>query len=287
MKLNTLLIYLIPFFGFASPQIPELLIYKNDTIPIYNLIIEDYLERNNTNLLGENQGQLFGLNFRGGSFNCWRGYQGVYKIENDSLFIVEMIPIEGFIPINENGELLNPPKPKSYLEIVFKNKIKNNRVFANWYAEDIVLRNGELLRWDGVFVRNFEKEKILSIKNGKINKIFDVQNYVDLPEGITRRFNDKISDSIFEELKNIKWNNDLDYDCSEKYEFIIGKNGKIKNIQMAHYKSKEEIDKFWDKKEHNYCTKALKNKVKKIQFDLVRNKGKNIEETVLLEIWDQ
>jgi len=35
---------------------------------------------------------MFGLSFRdGASFNCWRGYQAIYKIDNDSLFLVDII----------------------------------------------------------------------------------------------------------------------------------------------------------------------------------------------------
>lgn len=83
-----LLLIFISQFGICSPQLPDLLIYKNDTINVYNLILEEYLNKNDF----KKQGDLFGLSFRdGASMNCWRGYQAIYKIENDSLFLVNII----------------------------------------------------------------------------------------------------------------------------------------------------------------------------------------------------
>jgi hypothetical protein len=72
----------------ASPQMPDYVIYGKDTIATYNLILEQYLQRQDI----AKKEQLFGLAFRdGASFNCWRGYQAIYKIENDSLFLVDII----------------------------------------------------------------------------------------------------------------------------------------------------------------------------------------------------
>ena len=79
--------------SFASPQLPDYLIYKNDTIQTYNLLVEQFLQKSQ-----QDEGRLFGLSFRssidgglGASFNCWRGYQAIYKIENDSLFVSNII----------------------------------------------------------------------------------------------------------------------------------------------------------------------------------------------------
>jgi len=89
-KLSIVLVFLIhsPLSIFASPQMPDYIIYKNDTIATYNLLVEQYLQKQEPGV----QPQLFGLIFRSGSsFNCWRGYQAIYKIENDSLFLADII----------------------------------------------------------------------------------------------------------------------------------------------------------------------------------------------------
>src|SRR5687767_12385693 len=76
----------------ASPQMPDYIIFQGDTIATYNLILEQYLQRQEKT---ESE-KLFGLSFRnssngGFSFNCWRGYQAIYKIDNDSIFLVDII----------------------------------------------------------------------------------------------------------------------------------------------------------------------------------------------------
>ncbi|MDR2650788.1 MAG: hypothetical protein LBC68_00530 [Prevotellaceae bacterium] len=81
----------------ASPQAPDYLIVGKDTLPVYQLILEEYLQSlehpNDSN-------SLFGFRFRSdttGLFayiaeematNCWRGYQAVYSWENYTFFIL-------------------------------------------------------------------------------------------------------------------------------------------------------------------------------------------------------
>jgi hypothetical protein len=75
----------------SSPQMPDYIIYINDTIPVYNLILEKYFEA----IQEPDNGTLFGPSFRGDpgiiNPNCWRGYQAIYQISNDSIFLVHII----------------------------------------------------------------------------------------------------------------------------------------------------------------------------------------------------
>ena len=65
---------------FASPQMPDYIIFRKDTIATYNLILEQYLQSQETTYTEH----IFELTFReGSSLNCWRGYQAIYKIENE------------------------------------------------------------------------------------------------------------------------------------------------------------------------------------------------------------
>ena len=279
MKLKYLVLFSLSTFGFASPQIPELLIYKNDTIPIYNLIIEEYFQKNEKRT-GKNRFEQLGVkDIVGITFVAARGYQGVYKIENDSLFVVDIISQSIFL--SQDNEVVELNQIKS----LFKDQYKNGKVFVDWFSGNIAMRDGDLLRWDGVFVRKFEKEKVIRIEKGIFKNIIEVQNYIDLPNGINRRYNDKITDEIFKEIEKIEWKDVLEYDCSEKYEFTIGKNGRIKDVEMVNYQTKQQIEDFWDKKEFKYCMKTIKSSVRNLQFDLVKGSGRNIEEVVWLEIW--
>jgi hypothetical protein len=86
--ITVILILFLPFKSMASPQLPDYIIYKSDTIPVYQLILEEYFGHMEI----PDQGSLFGLKFRNNaSLNCWRGYQAIYLIENDSLFLKNII----------------------------------------------------------------------------------------------------------------------------------------------------------------------------------------------------
>ena len=281
MKLKYLVLFLLSTFGLASPQIPELLIYKNDTIPIYNLIIEEYFQKNEKRT-GKNRFEQLGVkDLIGGTFVAGRGYQGVYKIENDSLFIVDMISHSVYL--SEKNETVEINAIKS----LFKEKYKNGKVFVDWFSGDIAIRNGNLLRWDGIFVKSFEKEKLLSIKKGILFSAIDVQNYIDEHHKLNRRYNDSISTILFDKLRQNKFDNQrlYDYDCDENYLITINKKGRISKVIMRDYQTKSEIRDLWKKREYNYCIKEIKRRLNDVEFDVIKHNGKNIEETIWLNIW--
>lgn len=261
---------------FASPQMPDYLIYGKDTIATYNLILEQYLKRQDT----EGTEQLFGLAFRdGATFNCWRGYQAIYKIENDSLFLVDIINC---------GELRNGKIDKTQsldkIKAVFGDKLKNEKVFIDWFDGyvNFPLTN-EVLRWDGVYYKIFEREKVITISKGLAEKVVDFDNYIDDKKRIDRRDKDKISDKLFKELKKAKWKNKNDFDCSEKYLVTIDENGNVSNVRML--LNDEEIQKFYDKDEINFCISNMLNGLKHLKFDIIKDKGKPISEDIYIEIW--
>lgn len=260
--------------GFASPQMPDYVIHKGDTIPIYNLILEQYFQK----IEKSDKGSLFGLKFReGASFNCWRGYQAIYSIENDSLFLKNVIDCgERKIDRNASEQRINE---------IFNNKVKNGKVYIDWYSGDFSLPNGKLLRWDGVFHKTFENEILVKVQNGKISDISKIENYIDDPSKINRKYGDTISKVLFNELNKMNWNNKNDFDCSEKYLVTIGENGEVNNVIMPEYQTKEEIKQFWDKGEYDYCIKEVLKGLRDLKFDILKMNGKPIEEVVYLEIW--
>lgn len=260
----------------ASPQMPDYLIYGNDTIATYNLILEQYLQQQDST---ETE-QLFGLTFReGASFNCWRGYQAIYKIENDSLFLVSIIGC---------GELRNGRIDKAQsnekINSIFGGKFKNGKVYIDWFEGYINFPlNNEILRWDGVFYKIFEREKVLSISNGQIKKDEDFDNYIDGPKRIDRRDKSKISDLLFKKLKKAKWKNPNEFDCSEKYLVTINENGIVSNVRMV--LSDEEINEYYEPDEFNFCIDKMMTALKDLQFDIIMDKGKPISEDIYIEIW--
>ncbi len=275
----TVLLLLLCNKGKTSPQSPDLIIYQGDTMVIYTLILEQYFE-----IIGQEaeEGQLFGLNFRdGASLNCWRGYQAIYLIKNDSLFL------EHITSCNEirYSKTIDSLGSKKRIQEIFGDKMKDGRVFLDWYSGKFTLPNGNMLRWDGVFYASFEKELLIEFKNGVIKKTSEIENYTDEPDKINRRYSDTLSKFFLEEIKKINWANDRNFDCSEEYLLTIGKKGTITGIVMFHYQTKEDIKIFWDRFEYNFCIKKLKRGLKKMKFDILKRSGQAIEEKVYFDIW--
>ena len=59
---------------------------------------------------------------------CWRGYQGVWQIENDSLFLIDLKPC---------CELAEDEINPLQIDSLFKNLSRNGIVFANWVTDTL------------------------------------------------------------------------------------------------------------------------------------------------------
>jgi len=266
----------ISFFTFADTQIPDLIIYKNDTLPVYNLIVEEYLNSKNY----KKEGDLFGLSFReGAQSNFWRGYQAIYKIENDSLFLVKLID-KGFTIIEDSTKIEEVSVTK--FERFFKDKIKNGKVFVDWFSGNINLKNGDLLTWDGVFRTTYTKEISLNFMKGKFKNSKEIVNYIDLPNGINRKYNDSLSSKIFRIISDVDWKSLNEFEwTNDKYLIIIGKKGKIKKIELENKKEFRLNVRIWGNQYKKY-QKTIYSKLKNLQFDIIRENGKNISQKIII-----
>lgn len=261
---------------FASPQVPDYIIYGKDTVATYNLLIEQYLQKYDTT----KSDKLFGLSFRkGSSTNCWRGYQAIYKIENDSLFLIDIINCGEF----QNGKI-NKANSLEKIKMIFGEKFENNKVYITWFDGYINFPlTNNLLRWDGVFYRIFEKEKVITISKGLVEKIEDVENYIDDPKRINRKDKNKISDILYKKLKKSNWKNTKEFDCGETYFVTIDEKGNISKVRMNF--TDEEIRKYFEKDEYNFCINKILDALKTLKFDIIKNKGKPISEDIYIRIW--
>lgn len=274
--LFTLLPTLLTFRAFASPQSPDYIIYRGDTLATYSLILEQYFQTQDK----AEQGKLFGLSFRdGATFNCWRGYQAIYKIDNDSLFLVDII----FCGERRSGKIDKAASTKK-MKAIFNEKFFSDRVYIDWFSGDIKFPlTNKVLRWDGVFYTIYEREKVFSISSGEVLATEDVENYVDDPKRIDRKDKNKISDILFKKLKKAKWKNKEHFDCSEKYMVTIDENGNVSKVRMLY--SEEELDKYFEKDEYSFCINNVYNALKSLKFDIIKDKGKPITEDIYIEIW--
>ena len=277
--------FLFLIFGkqlIASRQLSDYIIYKNDTIPIYHLILENYLQNEKTD-----DGRLFGLSFRNlfedkwASHNCWRGYQAIYKIENDSLFLCNIIKCFSI-------EKINKELSDSILYAIFGNQVKDNKVFVDWFSGDISFPvkskdiENEVIRFDGVFERIFLFETLMEIENGIIKCSKEIQNYEVLPNRINRKDYEIFRNFLLYKIKNYKWKKKRKSEHAGHYVIRINKEGRIYLID-GDYITKEVYSKysdFSDKREYRYCIRSIKKALKGLEFDIIKRKGEPIEEYV-------
>jgi hypothetical protein len=273
----------------ASPQIPDYLIYNNDTIPIYHLILEDYFH----SIEKPDNESLFGLSFRGGaSPNCWRGYQAIYIIEHDSLFLKNILDCGELY----RNQVIDENESRKKIEEIFNDKLKNQKIFVDWYSGNIAIPKGDLLRWDGVFAQTYYKEEIICFKKGLLKKKEIVSNYIDLPNGISRDLPHGkiyhscklISDTIFSLIKQLDWktiDNLSEFGCDGEYIITINEKGKISNVSAVNVF--DDTDKYYNdfQRCQRKCSNKIKQKIKNLQFDIVKWNGKPIKEYVRFEIF--
>ncbi|SDI23491.1 hypothetical protein [Winogradskyella thalassocola] len=136
-----------------------------------------------------------------------------------------------------------------------------------------------------MFHKTFENEILVEVQNGTVRKVSKIENYVDDPKRVHRKYGDTISKVLFNELSKLNWQNKKDFDCSEKYLVTIGKNGEVSKVNMPDYQTKEEIKRFWEPNEYKYCIKTVKKGLSDLKFDILRIKNKPVEESYYLDIW--
>lgn len=223
---------------------------------------------------------LFGLSFReGASTICWRGYQAIYQVTSDSLFLTA---------ITRCGErwegAIDKSASNARMREIFKEKVVNDRVFIDWFSGDISFPlTDKVLRWDGVFYKIFEQEKVIRVSAGKITKLKSVENYVDAPRRIDRRYKTRIAPLFFEKIKNARWLKKDSCDCSETYLVTINGKGKISAARMDY--TPEEKAEFFVRKDYDYCISNLLWSLRKMRFDIIRDKGKPKSEVIKIEIF--
>lgn len=54
---------------------------------------------------------------------------------------------------------------------------------------------------------------------------------------------------------------------------------------MLEYQSQDTIYKYWEKNEYAYCINTIFSSLKKLQFDILKDKGKPISKDIYIEIW--
>ncbi|WP_291125566.1 hypothetical protein [Flavobacterium sp. UBA6031] len=119
-KYAILLLSILPLITFATTQNSEILIYKSDTLLTSDCPLDILMETNLTikKRITNYTDTICEIS------TCWRGYNGTWQIQNDSLFLKNLTSsCEDYI---------------FDLKKTFSGrKIRNGKVFANWYSGEI------------------------------------------------------------------------------------------------------------------------------------------------------
>jgi hypothetical protein len=136
----------------ATEQEPDLLIYKTDTIFIDKFPLDLLAEKDYT--IAKRLADSTCI-----STDCLRQYIAIWKIQNDSLFLV------GLKNCCNNKTI--------QLDRIFEEKvIKNNMIFAFWYTDRINSEFGKYLRFsEDEWKSKFDHQIELVIDNGQITKL--------------------------------------------------------------------------------------------------------------------
>jgi len=146
-----ILLFLITFSQsiFATDQTPDYLVYKGDTLAIYQIPLESYFDNHvRPESVFEEQGYH--------STACGRGYIAYWELKNDRLYLTSVRGAKGEIK----------------LSLIFPSVKDNEKVFASWYNDLILNRYGKLLSHERMgFYAIYEYEREFIFKNGILTKI--------------------------------------------------------------------------------------------------------------------
>lgn len=169
-----LLIISINLFGTA--QIPDILIYKGDTVslfscPLYSFPNQDLVSPKN----------MFGSK---GCFytGCWRNYIATWEIIDDKLFLTKIknacYPTDGkYVAASYKEGTDTLGRELADLKSLFPHSFQNGKVFADWVSEKLLSPKGKILFYvhDG-FESIFEKEIEFTVENGIISSTLENDN---------------------------------------------------------------------------------------------------------------
>lgn len=143
---------LIALTSFSTEQEPDLLIYGMDTIYISDFPLELLFEKDS--VLKERIKDKKCI-----SSSCWRQYVATWKIENDSLFLVDLVDCCDYKRI-EFDDFFN------------SDRIENGKVFAFWYSDKINAGFGNSPEFiETTWEYLYDKQITIEIKNGKITSL--------------------------------------------------------------------------------------------------------------------
>ncbi len=142
---------------FATGQIPDILIYNNDTLLMFANPLEELTKVDSLKV------KLFEDNKEHWNTSCWRGYQAEWTIINNQLFLTAIYSCNYY-----------EDSIKSDLKQLFGEKFINGKVKADWVTGEILSGYGNIFF---CFYESFyEKEIDFKFLNGQLKDLTTYNN---------------------------------------------------------------------------------------------------------------
>ena len=173
IAITLFLLSAITFKVSATAQIPDLLIYKGDTLLLHTCPLNLYPDKKLIN-----PQKLFGG--KGCFFSaCWRNYVATWELTNDKLFLVKIRNACYPTDMKDVGASYKAKVEKDSigteyadLQALFPEKFHNGKVEADWVTEDLTSPQGKLLFYvHSGFESTYEKEVVFKIAKGNLEEV--------------------------------------------------------------------------------------------------------------------
>ena len=202
---------------FATPQSPDKLIYNGDTISVYSLDLPiDFYNEDYTYSIN-----LFGQEEPYSVTNCGRGYIATWEISDNQLYLTGICSCCYY-----------KDSIKADLNILFKDKLNNGKVKADWITGNAFSPQGKNIKYEHDGIGGFyEYELEFNFNKGKLLETRLYDNTKFNRTSIYSQNQEKFNEFIY---SNIRWDilPQQDTTVVVLIKFIPNENGKIDNVEL-------------------------------------------------------
>jgi hypothetical protein len=212
MRIILFILILISLFSkaFATGQEGERIIIKNDTLELLSEPLYEYLSQHEAII------EKTPFLKHGCSTALWRGYVGLWQIQNDSLFFVDVY--------------LCGKKDRSIKDLIFPEQ--SSKIWADWYSDKLIISIGKpVLYFHSGYERIREKTLDISIVDGLVvSEVEHINGYRPEDSGLSRKPND-VNRLIYQ---NIDWNSvdKLSSKIKIYISFRINEEGYVNDVEV-------------------------------------------------------
>lgn len=212
---------------FATPQVGDKLIYEGDTISVYGLDLPDEFYKLDTVSIDsfEYINSVLSVNLFGDREACWttacgNGYQIEWKIIENQLYLIGIYSCCYY-----------QDSIKADLELLFKEKVNNGKVKADWVTRDAFSPQNRISYDHNSGIGGYyENELEFYFKEGKLTGTHCYDNTKLNRPSIYSQDKEKLKDFIY---SNINWDKLPQQDTVRVIiQFLPNEKGKIDEVKL-------------------------------------------------------